>query len=53
MTVLDVGKSMRDHFVKINCKEIKTLDVNIFDDYPDIQFDLSEEVEIEKTELNE
>jgi SAM-dependent methyltransferase len=53
MIVLDVGKSMREHFSKINCKEIKTLDVNIFDGYPNIQFDLSEEVEIEKTELNE
>jgi len=52
MTVLDVGKSMRDEFVKINCKEIKTLDINIFEDYPDFQFDLSEEIEIEKTELN-
>jgi SAM-dependent methyltransferase len=52
MTVLDVGKSMRDFFIKINCKEILTLDINIFEDYPDIQFDLSEEIEIEKTELN-
>lgn len=52
MRVLDVGKSMRDDFVKISCKEIKTLDINIFEDYPDIQFDLSEEIEIEKTELN-
>ena len=42
MIVLDVGKSMREHFSKINCKEIKTLDVNIFDGYPNIQFDLSE-----------
>ena len=53
MTVLDIGKSMRDDFTKINCKEIKTLDVNIFDNYPDIQFDLSEEIEIEKNEFNE
>ena len=51
MCVLDIGKSMRDEFKKINCKEIKTLDINIFDDYPDIQFDLSETVEIEKTEI--
>ena len=42
MTVLDIGKSMRNDFKKIQCKEIKTLDINIFDDYPDIQFDLSE-----------
>ena len=51
MSVLDIGKSMRDEFKKINCKEIKTLDINIFNDYPDIQFDLSETVEIEKTEI--
>jgi SAM-dependent methyltransferase len=53
MRVLDIGKSMREDFNKIKCKEIKTLDINIFDDYPDIQLDLSEEVEIEKTELYE
>ena len=29
----------------------KTLDINVFNDYPDIQFDLSEPVEIEKTEI--
>ena len=51
MTVLDIGKSMRNDFKKIQCKEIKTLDINIFDDYPDIQFDLSEKIEIEKTEI--
>ena len=51
MCVLDIGKSMRGHFKKIKCKEIKTLDINIFENYPDIQMDLSEEVEIEKTEL--
>ncbi len=51
MTVLDIGKSMRNDFEKIKCKEIKTLDINIFDDYPDIQFDLSEKIEIEKTEI--
>ena len=53
MCVLDIGKSMRGHFKKIKCKEIKTLDINIFENYPDIQMDLSEEVEIEKTELYE
>lgn len=53
MRVLDIGKSMRKEFKKIDCKEIKTLDINIFDDYPNIQMDLSEEVEIEKTELYE
>jgi SAM-dependent methyltransferase len=53
MKVLDVGKSMRDDFIKISCKEIITLDINIFEDYPDVQFDLSEKIEIEKTELNQ
>lgn len=53
MSVLDIGKSMREDFNKIKCKEIKTLDINIFQDYPDIQLDLSEEFEIEKTELYE
>jgi len=53
MTVLDVGKSMRDDFNKINCKEKKTLDINLFENYPDFQFDLSEDIDIEKTELNE
>ena len=50
MTVLDVGKSMRQDFLKLECKEKKTLDINTFNDYPDIQLDLSEEIEIEKTE---
>lgn len=53
MSVLDIGKSMREDFNKIKCKEIKTLDINIFQDYPDIQLDLSEEFDIEKTELYE
>ncbi len=53
MTVLDVGKSMRQDFLKLECKEKKTLDINTFNDYPDIQLDLSEEIEIEKTELSE
>ena len=53
MRVLDIGKSMRGEFQKIKCREIKTLDINIFENYPDIQFDLSEEIEIEKTELYE
>ena len=53
MRVLDIGKSMREDFKKIKCREIKTLDINIFENYPDILFDLSEEMEIEKTELYE
>lgn len=44
MSILDIGKSMRDKYEKIICKEKKTLDLNIFDDYPDYQFDLSGEL---------
>ena len=52
MTVLDIGKSMRDKFDLISCKEKKTLDINIFDNYPDYQFDLSENYDLSKTDLN-
>ena len=38
--VLDIGKSSRNYFNKINCKRIITLDMNQFEDYPDIVFDL-------------
>ena len=38
--VLDIGKGMRDKFNKIISKSIETLDVNQFNDYPDIVFDL-------------
>ena len=51
MTVLDVGKSMRDKFNEIKCKEKKTLDINIFENYPDYQFDLSENYDLTKTDL--
>jgi SAM-dependent methyltransferase len=53
MVILDIGKSMREQYDNINCAEKKTLDINLFENYPDFQFDLSEEIEIEKTELNE
>ena len=42
--VLDVGKSMRGFFDKIKSKSIITLDVNEFKDYPDIVFDLCDEL---------
>lgn len=44
MSILDIGKSMRNKYEKIICKEKKTLDLNIFNDYPDYQFDLSGEL---------
>ena len=53
MHVLDVGKSMRTYYEKINCKSKKTLDINIFDDYPDIQLDLSENHTEDSFELKE
>tara|TARA_A100001015_G_C15037210_1_gene737099 strand:+ start:3113 stop:3799 length:687 start_codon:yes stop_codon:yes gene_type:complete len=51
MSVLDIGKSMRDKYSKLICKEKKTLDLNIFDGYPDYQFDLSGELIDEKSTL--
>ena len=43
--VLDIGKGMRDKFAQIKSKNIETLDVNEFDDYPDIIFDLCDELD--------
>ena len=53
MIILDIGKSMREQYDNINCAEKKTLDINLFENYPDYQLDLSEEIDIERTELNE
>ena len=38
--VLDCGKAMRGEFKYIDCKLLETLDVNVYEDYPDIVFDL-------------
>ncbi|MDC1176911.1 methyltransferase domain-containing protein [Candidatus Pelagibacter sp.] len=38
--VLDIGKSSRNYYKKINCKNLVTLDINKYEDYPDIVFDL-------------
>ena len=43
--VLDIGKGMRDKFVKIKAKEILTVDVNDFGDYPDIVYDICSELD--------
>ena len=51
MFVLDIGKSMRGEYNKISCEEKKTLDINLFDDYPDYQCDLSDENLINNPEL--
>ena len=38
--VLDIGKGMRDNFANIKSKNITTVDVNDFGDYPDIIYDI-------------
>lgn len=43
--VLDIGKGMREKFININSKSIETLDVNQFQDYPDIVFDLCDDLD--------
>ena len=42
--VLDIGKAMRDKFNKIVCKNVETLDVNDFGNYPDIVCDICSDV---------
>ena len=43
-SILDIGKGMRDKFLKIKSNKIKTLDVNEYEDYPDIIFDLCDKL---------
>ena len=43
--VLDVGKGMREKFDLINSNKIETLDINKFENYPDILFDLCDELD--------
>ena len=43
-SVLDLGKGMREKFNMINCSKLETLDVNEYDDYPDIICDLCGEI---------
>jgi len=43
--ILDIGKGMRGKYIKIKSKNIETLDVNKFDDYPDIIFDLCDNLD--------
>ena len=47
-SVLDVGKGLRELHdqVKLRVYKLETLDINKFEDYPDIQMDLCENVEI-------
>tara|TARA_B110000971_G_C19931100_1_gene464017 strand:+ start:258 stop:944 length:687 start_codon:yes stop_codon:yes gene_type:complete len=51
MHVLDIGKSMRGKYEEILCKNKKTLDINLFEDYPDYQCDLSQDQTIINSEL--
>ena len=42
--VLDIGKGMREKFQHIHSKTITTLDMNDFGDYPDIIFDICDDL---------
>ena len=48
MNVLDVGMSLRDKFEMVSQKvaSCETLDINLFENYPDVQMDLCESVVI-------
>ncbi len=50
MRVLDIGKSLREKtdLVRRRVNSLETLDINVFQDYPDIQMDLCEKIEIPK-----
>ena len=43
--ILDIGKGMREKFKYLNSEKVETLDVNQFKDYPDILFDICDEVD--------
>jgi hypothetical protein len=45
-SILDIGKGMREKFIQIKSKNVETLDVNQFDGYPDIIFDLCDDLDI-------
>ena len=44
-STLDIGKGMREKFSMISCENIETLDVNEYEDYPDIMCDLWGEID--------
>ena len=44
-SILDIGKGMREKYIQIKSKNIETLDVNEFDDYPNIIFDLCDNLD--------
>jgi SAM-dependent methyltransferase len=43
-SVLDIGKAMRDRSIEIKSKVLETLDVNDFDEYPDIICDICSDI---------
>ncbi len=43
--ILDIGKGMREKFSQIKSNNIETLDVNQYEDYPDIIFDLCDKLD--------
>ena len=48
--VLDIGKCMREKFNKIKSKKLITLDINDFGDYPDIVFDICDDLDNDLSE---
>lgn len=44
-SVLDIGKGMREKFTEMKSKHVETLDVNEYEDYPDIIFDLCDKLD--------
>tara|TARA_X000000368_G_C23000786_1_gene698853 strand:- start:836 stop:1513 length:678 start_codon:yes stop_codon:yes gene_type:complete len=43
--ILDIGKGMREKYKDIKSKQKETLDVNEFENYPDIIFDICDELD--------
>ena len=43
--ILDIGRSMRDFFQKINARSKVTIDINDFGDYPDLLGDICGEID--------
>jgi hypothetical protein len=46
MRILDIGKSLREktELVQRRVSSLETMDINVFQDYPDIQMDLCEKI---------
>ena len=44
-SILDIGKCMREKFVQIKSNNVQTLDVNEYENYPDIIFDLCDNLD--------